>query len=221
MRGLMRALAVSLALSLSMFSMACSAGDKDASYEEGKQYRAVRTAVKPIDPKRIAVEEFFWYGCQHCYHFEPEIGAWVAKRKPADVDFIRIPASLGRPEGTAHQKAFYTASALGVSEKIHKPLFDGIHEKRLPLFTPEALASFFNQQTGVLPDVFNGTFSGFAVDSQVRRAETLAKDYAISSVPTVVVGGKYQTDSTKAGSFPQVLEVVEFLVEKVRQERKK
>ncbi|MGQ0619742.1 MAG: thiol:disulfide interchange protein DsbA/DsbL [Panacagrimonas sp.] len=221
MRGLMRALVASLALSIAMFSVACSAEDKAANYEEGKQYKSVRTVAKPIDPKRITVEEFFWYGCQHCYHFESEIGPWVAKRKPADVDFIRIPASLGRPEGTAHQKAFYTASALGFGDKIHKPLFDGIHEKRLPLFTQEALATFFNQQTGVLPDVFNGTFSGFAVDSQVRRAETLAKDYAISSVPSVVVGGKYQTDSTRAGSFPQALEVVDFLIEKIRQERKK
>jgi thiol:disulfide interchange protein DsbA len=192
MRGLMRALVASLAL----MSFACSAENAGAKFEEGKQYKAVKTAAKPVDPKRIAVEEFFWYGCQHCYHFEPEIHAWVAKRKPADVDFVRVPASLGRPEGTIHQKAFYTASSLGVGEKIHTPLFDGIHQKHLPLFTQDAIAAFFNQQVGVLPDVFSGTFTGFAVDSQVRRAEALAKDYGIFSVPTVVVGGKYQTNAT-------------------------
>ena len=216
MRGLMRALVASLAL----LSLACSAQDKGSAYTEGKEYKPVRTAVKPVDPKRVTVEEFFWYGCQHCYHFEPEITAWKA-RKPADVDFVQIPASLGRPEGTAHQKAFYTAEALGISDKIHKPLFDGIHQKRQALFGQDALRTFFNAQSGILPDLFDNTFTGFAVDGRVRRAEQLAKDYAVVSVPTVVVGGKYQTNSTMAGDFPAVLKVVDHLIEKVRAERKK
>lgn len=216
MRGLLRALVASLAL----LSLACSAQDKGGQYQEGKHYKPVKTVAKPADPKRITVEEFFWYGCQHCFHFEADITAWKA-HKPTDVDFIRVPSSLGRPEGIAHQKAFYTAEALNISDKIHKPLFDGIHEKRLPLFTQEALANFFNAQSGVLPDVFNSTYSGFAVDSRVRRAETLAKDYQIFSVPSVVVGGKYQTTAQMAGgTFAEMTRVIDFLVEKVRQERK-
>lgn len=216
MRGLMRALVASLAL----LSLACSAKDKGPEYKEGKEYKPVRTDAKPADPNRVTVEEFFWYGCQHCYHFEPVIVAWKA-RKPADVDFAQIPASLGRPEGTAHQKAFYAAEALGISDKIHKPLFDGIHQKRLPLFGQDALRNFFNEQSGILPDLFDNTFNGFAVDGRVRRAEQMAKDYGVASVPTVVVGGKYQTNSTMAGDFPAVLKVVDHLIEKVRAERKK
>lgn len=217
MRGLMRALVASLAL----MTFACSAQDGGGKFESGKQYKQVKTIAKPLDPKRITVEEFFWYGCQHCFHFEPDIGGWVTRKKPADVDFIRVPASLGRPEGTLHQKAFYTAEALGIGEKMHKPLFEGIHEKRLPLSTPDALAQFFNSESGILPDLFASTFNGFAVANRVQRAEALSRDYVIYSVPTVVVGGKYQTNSTMAGSFPQTLEVVDFLIEKIRSERKK
>ena len=217
MRGPMRALVASL---LSLFSLACSAQNAGAAFEDGKHFKTVKTVVKPTDPKRIAVEEFFWYGCQHCFHFEPDISGWV-KKKPADVDFIRIPASLGRPEGIAHQKAFYTAEALGVGEKIHKPLFDAIHEKHQTLGTQASLAEFFNAQVGVLPDVFNSTFTGFAVDSRVRRAEQLGKDYMIFSVPTIVVGGKYQTTAQMAGgTYAKMIEVVDYLVEKVRKERK-
>ena len=215
MRGPMRALVASL---LSLFSLACSA--QTAPYEEGKQFKTVKEIAKPADPKRITVEEFFWYGCQHCFHFEPDIAGWV-KKKPADVDFIRVPSSLGRPEGVVHQKAYYTAEALGVTEKIHKPLFDAIHEKHQPLGTQTSLADFFNAEVGVLPDVFNSTFTGFAVDSRVRRADQLAKDYMIFSVPTVVVGGKYQVTAQMAGgTFPDMIKVIDYLVEKVRKERK-
>lgn len=215
MRGLTRLL---LASTLSLFALACSAQD-GSKYSEGKQFKQVKTIVKPADPKRVTVEEFFWYGCQHCFHFEPEINAWKA-RKPADVDFVRVPASLGKPVGVLHQKAFYTAEALNVSDKIHGALFEGIHVRNQPLFTQDALAALFNAQSGILPDVFNNTFSGFAVDSRVRRAETLAREYLVYSVPTVVVGGKYQTNATLAGTFPEMIKVIDFLVEKVRKERR-
>jgi protein dithiol oxidoreductase (disulfide-forming) len=217
MRGPMRALVASL---LSLLSLACSAQNAGASFEEGKHFKTVKTVAKPADPKRITVEEFFWYGCQHCFHFEPDLSAWV-KKKPADVDFIRVPASLGRPEGVLHQKAYYTAEALGVTEKVHKPLFDAIHERHQALSTQPVLAEFFNSQVGVLPEVFNSTFSGFAVDSRVRRADQLGKDYMIFSVPTVVVGGKYQTTAQMAGgTYPKMIEVIDHLVQKVRKERK-
>lgn len=216
----MRALTRTLLASLCLLSFACSAKDPGAAYSEGKHFTKVANPAKPDDPSRIKVEEFFWYGCGHCFNFEPEITAWKA-RKPADVDFIGVPASLGRPDGVLHQKAFYTAKALNISEKIHKPLFDAIHVRHQQLHTEAALGAFFNQQTGVLPDVFASTFNGFAVDSQVRRAAQLAKDYRIFSVPTVVVGGKYQTSAEKAGgSFADLTQVIDFLVEKVRKERK-
>lgn len=214
MHGLMRILAASLAL----LALACSAQDKPAPFAEGKQYKLVRIEAKPVDPKRITVEEFFWYGCEHCFHFEPFIGAWAAKKSP-DVDFIRIPASLGRAEGIAHQKAFYAAEALGLGDKIHAPLFNAIHTKRQPVLTQDQLRAFFNEQTGVIPEVFDSAFTGFAVDSRVRRADALAKDYQVFSVPTVVVGGKYQTNGTMAGDNAKVGDIINFLVDKVRKER--
>lgn len=216
MRVLMRALLASLTL----LSLACSAQDSgELKYELGKHYKAVAKVAKPVDPKRITVEEFFWYGCKSCYAFEPVIGPWAAKKAP-DVDFVQFPASLGRPEGVVHQKAFYAAEALGVGAKIHKALFDGIHEKNQKLFTQDSLAAFFNAETGVLPDLFNSTFTGFAVDSRVRLAETRAKDYGVFSVPTVVVGGQYQTTPQLAGTFAETAKVIDFLVAKVRKERK-
>ncbi len=204
---------------LSLVTFACSAQSK-TTYKEGEQYKVVREVQKAPDPKRILVEEIFWYGCQHCFHFDPQIEAWK-KGKAGDVDFVRVPSSLGRAEGIVHQKAFYTAEVLGLGDKIHKPLFDGIHVEREPLFTQEAIRAFFNKQVGVLPDVFDATYTGFTVDSRVRRADGLMKAYGIASVPTVVVGGKYYTNATLAEDFDGTIKVMDFLIDKVRQDRKK
>lgn len=216
MRGFLRAVAVFSAL----FTFACSAQTPTAEIKEGQQYQRVREAQAAPDAKRVLVEEIFWYGCPHCYALDPKISEWAAKR-PADVDFVRVPTSLGHPQGVVHSKAFYTAEALGLGEKMHKPIFDAIHQQRLPLDTPEAMANFFGQTSGVMPDVFAATFNGFAVDSRSRRAEQLVRSYGISSVPTVVVGGRYYTNATMAGNFDGLIQCIDALIVKVRAEQKK
>lgn len=202
-----------------LLPLACSATDAPSAYKEGIEYARVRQAQAPANPKRIEVAEFFWYGCPHCYDFDPYITDWAA-HKPADVDFVRVPNSLGRPSGILDDKAFYTAEVLNFGDKLHKPFFDAIHKYNQPMNTEAQIQAFFTAQTGIMPGIFNSTFEGFAVDTRVRRAEELAQSYGIASVPAIVVGGEYTTNGGMAGGFPQVLKVVDFLVTKVRQERK-
>ena len=216
----MRLLATAVLAVSALLPIACTAADK-ASYQEGTHYKPVREASAPSAAgKRIEVAEFFWYGCGHCYAFEPELEKWMA-RKPADVDFTRVPNSLGRPAGLVHSKAYYTADALGVSAKIHPALFRALNVEQQTLDTDDQMAAFFTRTTGILPDVVLGTMRGFAVDSRVRGAEGLARQYAIASTPTVVVDGRYQTNATLAKGFPEMLKVIDFLIAKTREDRKK
>lgn len=208
-----------LLLALSLSPLACSAAQAPTSYSEGKEYKKVREAVPPADLKKVTVEEFFWYGCPHCYHADPVIESWKAT-KPADADFQRIPNTLGSPVGELHMRAFYIAEALGVSNKIHKPMFDAIHEKHLTMSTPDQVKALFEKEAGVKPADFDKNTSSFMVDSRMRRAQQLAMSYGITSVPTIVVGGKYTTSATQAGSPEKAMQVVNFLVEKIKKERK-
>jgi protein dithiol oxidoreductase (disulfide-forming) len=215
MSGLFRGIALTLSL---LASAACSAEPAAAEFKEGTHYKKVREAQAPADPRRVTVEEFFWYGCGFCYRFEPALEGWAARR-PADVDFIQVPNSLGRPEGILHSKAYYAAEALGVLGKMHPQIFAAMHERRFPLNTESQIATLFETQSSVLPDVFAATFNGFAVDSRVRRAEALSRSYGISSTPTIVVGGTYYTNPGLAGDFQQMLRLTDHLIAKVRKER--
>ena len=48
------------------------------------------TQIKPALPTgsgdKIEVAEIFWYGCSHCYTFEPHVKSWL-KTIPDDVVF--------------------------------------------------------------------------------------------------------------------------------------
>jgi len=207
-----------LMLALALTPLACSA-QATGNYTEGKEFKKVNEVVPPADAKRVTVEEFFWYGCPHCFHLDPIIEAWKAKKGP-DVDFQRVPNTLGSPTGELHMRAFYIAEALKVSDKIHKPLFDAIHVMRQPMSTTDSIKGLFQREAGVSPADYDKNTSSFLVDSRMRRAQQLAKSYVITSVPTIVVGGKYATSAVQAGSPEKALQVVDFLIEKIKKERK-
>lgn len=211
----MKALFRSLLAAVCLLPLAAVAAD---SFSEGKEFKKVAEAVAPVDPKRVTVEEFFWYGCPHCFHLDPFVGTWLTK-KAAFIDFSRIPNTLGRPEGETHARAFYIADVLGVSEKVHKPLFAAIHEQHQGMNNAEQLRGLFASVAGVQAADFDKASSSFVVDSKLRRADQLAKRYRIDSVPTIVVGGKYYTNATLAGGNDKVFAVVDFLADKVRKER--
>ncbi|MCC7410677.1 MAG: thiol:disulfide interchange protein DsbA/DsbL [Gammaproteobacteria bacterium] len=171
---------------------------------------------------KVEVVEVFWYGCPHCYDFEPFVSAWRA-RLPADVDFRRVPGVF-RSDWVPGAKAYYVASELGIVDAIHKPLFDAIHRDKRRLFDEESLAEFFAEQ-GVAKAEFEKAWNSFAVDSKVRQALALARGYGIGGVPSMIVAGKYRTSASMVDSpaslddaYEGLLKIVDYLVDKERGE---
>ncbi len=184
-----------------------------AAVDGGAKYQTIANPQPTSDADTIEVLELFWYGCPHCYQVEPEIEAWL-ESKPDDVTFVRMPAILG-PSWELGARAFYTAELLGVTDKIHKPLFERLHKQKKQLRNASDIRAFFVEQ-GVSAEDFDKTFGSFAVITKTNRARQARDMYGISGVPTLVVNGKYRTTASMAGGNRQMLEVVDVLVEKER-----
>ena len=207
----MRNLILSAALvTASLFGMTAQAA---APIEAGKQYVQLSSAVPVAVPGKIEVVELFWYGCPHCYAFEPTINPWVEKL-PKDVNFVRIPAMFGGP-WDAHGQLFLTLEAMGVERKVHAAVFEAIQKEHKKLLTPEEMADFVATQ-GIDKDKFLATFNSFAVKGQIAKARELAKKYEISGVPTMIVNGKYRFDLGTAGGPEATLDVADQLIAKER-----
>lgn len=183
-----------------------------AGIDEGIEYKTISPRVdNQISDKQTEVVELFWYGCPHCFHFEPELLEWL-KHKPKNVNFVRVPAVFN-PGWRILAQAFYTAKVLGVLDKTHEALFNAIHVKGQRMATADELADFFAKH-GVKKKDFFATFNSFAVDTMVRRAEDLTHRYGIDGVPSMIVDGKYRTSGSLAGSHEQMLKVVNYLIAK-------
>jgi thiol:disulfide interchange protein DsbA len=158
---------------------------------------------------QVEVCEVFWYGCPHCFDFDPHLKAWV-ETKPENVSFIRVPA-VWNPLLQLHARAFYTAEALGKGAEMHDEFFREIHERGNMLDSEEKLAEFFGR-FNVDAAAFKTAFDSFEVHAKLQRADELSRRYRIQSVPTIVVNGKYTTGGGEVGSWQDLLALVDELV---------
>ncbi len=180
-------------------------------FELGVHYlRLSPTQPTSSNPDQVEVCEVFWYGCPHCYNFDPLLEEWRA-RQPDYVNFVRVPA-VWNDLLRLHARAFYTAEALGKGEEMHAELFREIHERRNGLDTEAKLAEFF-ARFGVDAATFKTTFDSFSVQAKLQRADELNRRYRIGSVPTLVINGKYTTDAPQAGgTYEDLLALADELV---------
>jgi thiol:disulfide interchange protein DsbA len=178
---------------------------------EGKDYKKV-LQQQSIEPHAKQVVEVFYYGCSHCYHLEPSLHEWL-KKKPAKVNFKRVPAVLNNPNWVFMAKVYLTAEELGIVEKSHLAFFHALHRDKLPLFDLASIAKF-HSQFGTSEQAFIDTFQSFKIDQKMRQAQRLTKAYGIEGVPSLIVNGQYLTDLTMTGSHDNLWQTVDQLLEK-------
>ena len=169
--------------------------------------------VAPVQPVELAgkveVIEFFWYGCSHCFSFDPVLNEWV-KKQSDQINFIRVPAVFSKRWGR-HAKAYFTAQALGVSEQLHTDFFNAIQVKKQRLETEDQLVKFFVAH-GVNEQDFRNAYHSFLVDAKMRQAQSMGPRYGIISVPTIIINGKYRSNASIAGGQSNLLGVMDQLV---------
>ena len=184
-------------------------------YVAGTHYLEIANPVNTRDSSKVEVIEAFWYGCSHCFRFEPLITNWE-ENKPDDVDFVRFPA-LWNNLMKIHAQVYYAAEVLDAVDVLHEPIFNAINVERNMLQNEGQISELFLEH-GVSQEDFDRTFNSFSVRTKVNQAEARMQDYGIRSTPNMIVNGKYLiTTGENVRTQQEMLDVVDFLVEKERQ----
>jgi len=200
--------------------LALSAGKSAAQpkgFDAGIDYKEVTPPQPTEGGGKIEVLEFFWYGCPHCYAFEPSLNAWT-KKLPSDVLFRRVHAQF-TPQWVQHAKLFYTLEALGEVERLHRKTFDTIHGERRDLLKDAEMIEWA-AQNGVDKAKFSDAFKSFGVAGKLQRARQVVANYKVEGVPTLAVNGKFVTSPSIASGQEKCLAVMDFLIEQERKGKK-
>ncbi len=180
----------------------------------GQDYTQVASpAPVTAPPGTVDVVEFFSYACPHCFEFEPTLEAWL-KTKPAGVHFHRYPVRFLQ-NYTVFQPMYFALETMGVVDGMQQKVFNAVHLEHLRLDKPDEISAFMTKN-GVDATRFMSIFNSFSTRAKVQQANQLMDTYGINSVPTIVVGGVYQTSPSLAKGPEHTTAVVEALVAKLR-----
>jgi len=189
---------------------AVSAAAQAETYVEGTHYTVLDNPVRTFKPNTVEVAEVFWYGCGHCYNFEPVFNEWK-KSLPEDVNVVLVPAIFGGLH-KAHAKLYYIAKQLKVEDKARLAIYKEILAKRGRGLADVDSQAEFMANYGIDEAKYRKMFNSFSINSMVNIAESKGRGYQVTGTPDVIVQGKYRIDNFK--SREEQLAIAKFLVEK-------
>ena len=166
-----------------------------------------------VAPGKVEVLEVFWFGCPHCFVFEPFVEKWL-QQKPSYIEFVRVPVMWG-PVHRAHARLFYTLKALNHPDLFEKA-FEAVQKEPNHLIGQDDASTLkvqeaWAQANGVKLDDFDKAYASFSVNSDLERAEELTQRYQIQGVPEIVINGKFTADVQKAGGHEQLIQMIDDL----------
>ena len=196
------------ALIVLVLSLFCSSAfSKD--YQEGRHYELIEP-LPTRNPEKIEVIEFFWFGCGHCFSLEQLIKDWKSEVS-SEVDFFRLPV-VWNAQTKTHAKLFFATETLRVPEAI-QGIFSAIHYNRKMMLSDKEIIPFF-QGYGFQEDKYLAATNSFGLKNNLRKAELFAFKYGIKGVPAFIVNGKYKVSATREIGTEDLLDVVNYLIEK-------
>lgn len=210
----MRVLFAAAALVFGMVGLA----QAQEAYVPGVHYQVIAKPVATNNPDMVEVKEVFWYGCSHCFKFEPMVQQWK-KSLPEGAEFLAMPA-VWNNNMSLHAKMFYTAEALGKLDDMHQAMFNAMNIERKRLASEGEIKSLFTT-FGVSEEEFKSKFNSFQVDSKVRDSQVKARAYGIQGTPELIVDGRYRVSASMAGSQENMLTIARFLVDKALMQKSK
>lgn len=203
-----------LALVVGCSSETETSADGGFEFRDGIDFQTLARPTGTDDPSKIELAEIYWYGCIHCYNFEPYLNDFVADL-PDDVNVVKVPVAWNEV-AELHAKIYYAAEALGITEDIHQEVFVAMNKDKKTLASEQAILNLI-EDLGQNKSAFQRAFNSFGVSSQVTQAKARATAYGVRGTPELVVNGKYRIASTMAGSQPRMLEVAGALIERERE----
>ena len=187
------------------------------NFIEGEHYTLLEKPRR-IRGEKIEVMEFFSYGCIHCYNFDPDLKDWVEDNIDR-VRFVRMPA-LSSDYWRILGRNYYTMDKLGIVDEYHLPFFREFHEVKRNFASLNRLSDYFDGK-GTTAKVYRQVFNSPEISRKLAIADEMARRFQVTSVPTIIIHGKYMIRPTRSVGIARMLDVMDFLVDKELDERVK
>ncbi|HEV8095663.1 MAG TPA: thiol:disulfide interchange protein DsbA/DsbL [Burkholderiales bacterium] len=200
-----------------IFLLACACTVVRAQPVAGREYVVLDPPRQAQSGDKVEVLEFFYYGCPVCYEAQPHIARWQLDAG-AGVTLKRVPAVSDA--WMTFARVYYALEATGLLARLHWPVYDNHHFDGKRLNEDTRLLDWLSSN-GVDSARFKQALDSHEVTIRVEEARKMLDTYKVNGVPSLVVDGKYVTSARLAGGVKEMMDVLEFLVARAREERGK
>ena len=184
----------------------------------GREY-LVLDPPRPVAPgPAIEVIEFFYYGCPVCYESQLHIARWLAG-SGADVSFTRVPSAFTE-QSESYALTFYALQSAGRLAQLHGPVYENHHFEDRRLSEEKNLLDWL-ARNGVDAERFREVRNSAGNRARVAEGRRIFADYNVKGVPAFAVDGRYLTSARLANGVKEMMDVVEYLVGRAREDRRK
>ncbi len=213
----MRLPAARFALAL-WFALACAAVNAQNPPLAGREY-LVLDPPRPVAPGgAIEVIEFFYYGCPVCYEAQPYIARWI-ENAGVDVVLKRAPSATTE-SSESFALTYYALEASGRLAELHWPVYENHHFDDRRLNQESDLLEWL-ARNGVDAEAFRRLRDSAENRARVAEGRRLFERYNVRGVPAFAVDGRFLTSARLAGGVKEMMDVVAYLVERAREERRR
>lgn len=179
-----------------------------ADYKEGTHYTVINDGPATARPE---ITEYFSFYCPHCFNFAKSVIPKIKANLPKGVVFKQNHVDfIGGKMGIEMSRAFAIAYQLKAEEKIEHALFSAIHEKKQEFNNLNDIRDLFIAN-GIDGKAFDAAAHSFSVSANMSKMKRATSGARISSVPALVVNGKYRVETGSIESYDELLEIAYYL----------
>lgn len=191
----------------------CHSYSSDELYKPGEHYQLLEKPVPTVTGEKIEVTEVFLYQCKHCFRFEPRLRHWQSKLAD-DIKIVKLPL-ISQKQDEFYARIFFAGQQLGIESDVTANTFKAFHVKN-NFHIDEALASKIFLKLGIKKEEFKKIIESKAINAKVKEAKERAKKFVVMGTPQLVINGQYTITPKKGISQYRMLEIADFLINKIR-----
>jgi protein dithiol oxidoreductase (disulfide-forming) len=182
--------------------------DGSALFKAERDYIDISVRVPITEEGPADIELFFWYGCASCYQVFDHFSRW----KPVEQGQLSMnmsPAMI-RSDWRKWAKLYYALRQTGYLDTYQTQIFDAIHVQGQAFSSFDNMKSLFElEHQQAIQDSFNRAATNFLVKQSEQRYKTLE----ISSVPSILIKGRYLVTADMAQTTSRMRKIAAYLLE--------
>ena len=183
----------------------------DTEYRANKDYIIIKKPVATATGDKIEIKEIFWYDCPRCYTLISYIPL-IKQSFNEQTEFVKQPVIFG-DAWELHAWFFYVLEFLGETQRLHEEVFHAIHRDNINLTSKDQFIDWL-EMNGIDKAKIKEATKAYSVAININKAKKQGPEYQIRSIPVFVINGKYLIGLQTAGSYEEMVKIMQYLVAK-------